>query len=66
MEVTTFLGSVKRYKFTTQYDPSIEADRQFTLLTPSGELTVLIDNPKVVEGLNIDEDYYIDITPVKG
>jgi len=43
-------------------DTSIPEDKAFTKYTPSGELTVTIDNPAVEPMLKVGEYYYLDLS----
>lgn len=45
------------------YDSTIEEDRRFNTATPSGELTMFVNNPKAVEELEIGRAFYLDFTP---
>lgn len=50
------------YKFQAMYDPSIPEERQYAQYTPSGSLTIHVDNPNV--HFETGQSYYLDITPV--
>lgn len=54
------------FVFRTQYDSSIREDRRFATATPSGELTIAMDNPAVVEAWSgkMGSLFYLDFTPV--
>lgn len=49
----------KQYKFRCQYSNNRE-DNSFSKYTPSGELSLHIDNPEIK--LNIGDVYYLDFT----
>jgi hypothetical protein len=51
-------------KLTPQYDASIAEDLWFFKATPSGELTMFIDNPRAEEFFVMGQAYYLDITAV--
>lgn len=48
-----------------QYDQSIPEDRRFSDATPSGELTMLVNNPAAVAQLGVGKAFYLDLTPVE-
>jgi hypothetical protein len=43
------------------YDESIPEDQRYAKATPSGTLTITVDNPAVV--FEPGASYYLDITP---
>jgi hypothetical protein len=51
-------------KLTPQYEASIPEDVRFSKATPSGELTMFIDNPRAEEFFVMGQAYYLDITAV--
>lgn len=51
-------------KLTPQYDQSIEEDRRFAKATPSGEITMFVDNPPASDFLIAGGTFYVDFTPV--
>lgn len=54
----------RTYKFMATYDPDMPEDQRYADATPSGQLTIRVDNPAVefVPG----QYYYLDFTPVEG
>jgi len=64
-EVTSVQWSAgtKILKFQTSYDPTIPEDQRFTKATPSGQITMQVDNPAALEQLKLGEFYYVDFTP---
>ncbi len=52
-------------KLSPQYDTSIEEDRRFSKATPSGEITMFVDNPPASEFLIAGGVFYVDFTPVE-
>lgn len=48
--------------FETRYCPEVPEDLRFTRATPWGEMTVYIDNPAVVAALQVEKQYYLDIS----
>ncbi len=45
-----------------QYDQAIEEDRRFAKATPSGNITLWVDNPAAVEQLALGKFFYVDFT----
>lgn len=59
--VTDYGGTGKRFHFMPQYDMNIPEDQRFARATPSGELTMFVDNPAVIERFKIGQAYYLDM-----
>jgi hypothetical protein len=57
-------GSVK-VVLAPQYDTTIPEDQRFAKATPSGELTMHVDNPAAAEQLKPGRAFYLDFTPVE-
>jgi hypothetical protein len=49
---------------TPQYDTSIEEDRRYSKATPSGEISLYVDNPTASDALIAGQVFYVDFTPV--
>ena len=64
MTSTSYSPATKRVKFYCQYDPSLPEDRRFSQATPSGEMTMNVDNPAAIANLTLGQSYYVDFTPV--
>jgi hypothetical protein len=45
---------------TPQYDPSIEEDRRYAQATPSGEITLYVDNPPAIAYFKPGHNFYVD------
>lgn len=58
-------GSAKELTFQATYDPSIPEDKRFAEATPSGVLTITVDNQAALAELQKGKAYYIDITPAE-
>ena len=56
--------TAKRIKFQTQYDTSIPEDQRFCKATPSGDMTMIVDNPAALEVLQLGGSFYVDFTPI--
>jgi hypothetical protein len=67
MQVTGITERVwggKEIELTPQYDQSIPEDQRFQKATPSGRITMQIDNPAAAEQLRLGRTFYVDFTPV--
>lgn len=53
----------RSYEFQALYDPSIPEDQRYAKATPSGQLTIAVDNPAVA--FEIGRAYYLDFTPAE-
>jgi hypothetical protein len=51
-------------KMQPQYDTTIEEDKRFSKATPSGEITMFVDNPPASNFLIEGGVFYVDFTPV--
>ncbi len=52
----------RTFKFSAEYDASVPEDERYAKYTPSGSLTIHVDNPNVV--FEPGQSYYLDFTPV--
>ena len=59
---TTQPSGPRTFKFTAEYDPSVPEDQRYAQYTPSGSLTIHVDNPAV--SFTPGQSYYLDFTPV--
>lgn len=52
--------------FRPMYDDTIPEDRRFAQASPSGEMSITVDNPPVVEywTSKLGQQFYLDFTPV--
>ncbi len=65
--VTTYGGEGRELKFWAQYDTTIPEDQRFAKATPSGTLTMTVDNPgalAVFEG-KVGKAFYLDMTEAR-
>lgn len=53
----------RSYEFMAVYDEITPEDRRFAKATPSGSITITVDNPAVV--FEPGRSYYLDFTPVE-
>lgn len=51
----------RTYRFMAQYDTSVPEDQRYAKATPSGSLTIAVDNPAVT--FEPGKSYYLDFTP---
>lgn len=54
----------KTVKLSAIYDQSIPEDRRFAQATPTGELTMFINNPPAANAFKVGQYVYLDFTPV--
>lgn len=45
-----------------QYDTTVEEDKRFAKSTPSGELSMFVDNPPAQEFFEMGKTYYLDFS----
>lgn len=57
-------GDSHEFEFTPQYDPNIPEDQRFSQASPSGKMTIRVDNPPVVEFWvsQMGKQFYLDFT----
>lgn len=55
---------VREFEFDALYDDTVPEDQRYARYTPSGKLTITVDNPAV--DWQPGHYYYLDITPVEG
>ncbi len=58
-------GNGKTIKLTPCYDTDIPEDRRFAQATPTGELTMFVNNPPAIAALKLGQQFYLDFTPVE-
>lgn len=63
--LTTYSGTYKTVTFTAVSDTTTEENKRFTKYTPSGTLTMSIDNPLAVEQFELGKYYYVDFNPAE-
>lgn len=56
----------KKVELQPQYDTSIPEDVRFSKATPSGNFSMMIDNPVAADQLTLGKAFYIDLTPAEG
>ncbi|WP_406168863.1 hypothetical protein [Streptomyces sp. NBC_00996] len=60
-EPTEEMSWPRTYRFHALYDTSIPEDVRYAKATPSGQLSIAVDNPTVV--FEPGKSYYLDFTP---
>ena len=60
------VGETRRQtiKFGATYDPSLAEDRSFQKATPTGDISITIDNPVMLDAFKLGQDYYVDFAEV--
>lgn len=53
----------RSYEFMAVYDETLPEDQRFAKATPSGSLTITVDNPAV--SFEPGKSYYLDFTPAE-
>lgn len=48
-----------------QYDTSIPEDQRFFSATPTGEMTMVVNNPAALAEMELGKSFYVDFTPVE-
>jgi hypothetical protein len=51
----------RTYEFQAMYDAEMPEDQRYAKATPSGSLTIQVDNPDVI--FEPGKAYYLDFTP---
>lgn len=51
------------FTFTPQYDTTIPEDQRFAKASPSGQMTIRVDNPPVAEywAAHVGKQFYLDM-----
>jgi hypothetical protein len=63
--VVSWSPSVRELTLQAEYDSTgIPEDEQYAKATPSGTITMLVDNPPAVEFLTLGQKFYVDFVPV--
>jgi len=66
VEITEFSWSKTGRKITLrpEYDDKLPEDQAYYKATPSGEITMVVDNPPALEQLKIGKKFYVAFTEV--
>jgi hypothetical protein len=48
------------------YDQTTEENRRYAKATPSGSITMRVDNPPALEVFELGKTFYVDFTPAEG
>ncbi len=56
-------ADVRRLKFQAVCNDGTEENAKFHKYTPSGEVSMTVDNPAASEQFEIGKQYYVDFTP---
>lgn len=55
----------KEITLAPQYDISIPEDQRYARATPSGSITMMVDNPAASDQLALGKFFYVDFTEVE-
>lgn len=61
-----FGGEARQLKFFCVHDNLTEENARFTKYTPSGEITMYVDNPTALAQFQFGKFYYVDFIEVEG
>lgn len=61
-EPLTYSTWPRTFRFLAEYDPTVPEDQRYAQTTPSGSITIQVDNPAVI--FTPGRSYYLDFTPV--
>jgi hypothetical protein len=56
-------NQAREFVFEARYDESVPEDQRYAKYTPSGKLTITVDNPAI--DWKPGQSYYLDLTPVE-
>ena len=58
------VGEVRRQKvkLNADYDSDTPEDQRFQKATPTGSMSLTIDNPAMIDAFKPGESYYVDLT----
>lgn len=57
-------GSGKTVKLQPRYSKQVPEDKRFAEATPTGDLTMYVNNPAALEHLKAGAIFYLDFVPV--
>lgn len=60
----TYAGSAVTIRLSPVSADGVPENQRFHKYTPSGELTMYVDNPAVVAAMPVGSTFYLDFTPV--
>lgn len=49
-----------------QYDPNLKEDQSYAKATPTGQLSMVVDNPSALLEFTVGRVFYVDFTPSDG
>lgn len=64
-EITSYQYGSQKITLAAQYDPNLPEDQKYAKATPSGTITMTVDNPPAAEYLEIGKSFYVDFTKVE-
>lgn len=54
----------KELKFNAVCSDDTDENKKFHKYTPSGTITMTVDNPEAMEQFELGKDYYVDFLPI--
>jgi hypothetical protein len=60
-----YQSAARTIKLAPHYDDAIPEDQRFAQATPTGELTMYVNNPRAVAELELGKYFYLDFVPVE-
>lgn len=66
VQCITDWGSLKQIKLQAVFAGEIPENQRYHKYTPSGELSITIDNPSASDQFKVGEEFYLDFTNAKG
>lgn len=66
VEITEYSWSAtaRKITFRPEYDSTLPEDQKYAKSTPSGEISMTVDNPPAIEQLKLGKKFYVDFTEV--
>jgi hypothetical protein len=59
---TQYTGIGRKFELSAVTDDGTPENQRYNTATPSGSLSIQIDNPAVVDFLKVGESYYLDFS----
>ena len=59
---TQYSGTGRKFELSAVTDDGTPENARYNTATPSGQLSITIDNPAVVDFLQVGKSYYLDFT----
>ncbi len=59
---TQYTGTGRKFELSAVTDDGTPENQRYNTATPSGALSIQIDNPSVVDFLEVGKSYYLDFS----